>query len=79
MAEYWISKAIKQKSGLREQLHMKTGETIKPEVLEKIKAQPIGTHVVSHGKSVPVTKKLKKRATLAMTLKKLQRKKRYVK
>jgi hypothetical protein len=44
------------------------------ETLQKIKSQELHSHVISHGKSVPVTKCLKKRATLAMTLKKLQKK-----
>jgi hypothetical protein len=55
---------------------MPKGEPIKMETLEKIKKQDIGSHVQSHGKSVPVTKCLKKRSTLAMTLKKLQKKQR---
>lgn len=76
MVEYWIPKAIKSKSSLRKQLYIPKGQTISETTLEKIKEQPKGTHVQSHGHKVPVTSKLKKRATLAMTLKRLQKKQR---
>jgi hypothetical protein len=72
----WIPKAIKQKSSLRKQLHVPEGEPINTETLEKIKRQEKGSHISSHGKTVPVTKMLKKRATLALTLKNLQKKQR---
>lgn len=56
----------------------KISDTLK-EICRKIddlqqKKQPKGTSVQSHGHKVPVTTKLKKRATLAMTLKRLQKK-----
>jgi hypothetical protein len=78
MAEYWIPKAIKSKSSLRRQLHVKTGENINPVVLEKIREQDVGTHVQTKGYKVPVTRKLKKRAVLALTLRKLQKKPRKI-
>jgi hypothetical protein len=68
----WIPTAIKSKSALKKELHIPEGETINPKVLEEIKRKETGAHVTSKGKSVKVTKLLKKRATLALTLKKLQ-------
>jgi hypothetical protein len=76
MPKVWIPSAVKSKSALRKQLHMPEGEPINMGTLQKIKQQKLHSHVQSHGKSVPVTKCLKKRATLAMTLKKLQKKQR---
>jgi hypothetical protein len=70
--EVWIPKAIKSKSALKKQLHIPDGETISMTTLEEIKRKEPGTHIRSKGKQVKVTKCLKKRATLAMTLKKLQ-------
>jgi len=72
----WIPYAVKSKSALRKQLHVPVGQTISMGTLQEIKNKETGSHVQSHGKSVPVTKSLKKRATLAMTLKKLQKKQR---
>jgi hypothetical protein len=74
MAEYWIQKAIKGKSSLRKQLHTPEGQKIPDSILQQIKSKPKGSHVQSHGHSIPVTPKLKKRATLAVTLRKLQKK-----
>lgn len=74
MTEYWIQKAIKGKSSLRKQLHTPEGQKIPDSILQQIKQKPKGSHVISHGKSITVTTKLKKRATLAMTLRKLQKK-----
>jgi hypothetical protein len=68
----WIPSAIKSKSNLKKTLHIPQGETINPKLLEDIKRKQTGEHVISKGKSVKVTKCLKKRATLALTLKKLQ-------
>ena len=76
MKKYWIDEAVKRKSSLRDQLHIPKEKTIPQETLERIKHQEKGTRIKSFGKSVPVTAKLKKRATLAMTLKKLQKKER---
>lgn len=70
----WIPYAVKSKSALRSRLHVPVSEPIRMETLQKIKNQEVGSHVSSYGKSVPVTKALKKKATLAMTLKKLQKK-----
>jgi hypothetical protein len=70
--EIWIPQAIKSKSALKKQLHIPEGETINPATLEEIKRKEPGTHIRSKGKQVKVTRCLKKRATLALTLKKLQ-------
>jgi hypothetical protein len=72
MGEVWIPKAIKSKSALKKQLHIPEGETIPYNTLEDIKRKEPGTHIRSKGKQVKVTKRLKKSATLALTLKKLQ-------
>lgn len=74
MSEIWIPKAVKRKSALRKQLHMPEGQPISVGTLQQIKDKEKGEHVYSHGKSIIVTRQLKKRATLAMTLKKMQKK-----
>lgn len=55
----WIKKAIKKPGALRESLHVKKGEKIPEKKLEK----------AEHSKNP----KLKKRAVLAKTLKKLRK------
>ena len=74
MVDYWIPKAIKSKSSLRKQLHVPEGQKIDESVLHKIREQKKGTHVRSHGHTVTITTKLKKRAVLALTLKKMRKK-----
>lgn len=60
MAEKWIQKAIKKPGALRESLHVKKGEKIPANKLKK----------AEHSKNP----KLRKRAILAETLKKMHRK-----
>lgn len=63
MANNWIQGAIKEKGSLRKTLKAKKGEKIPAEKLEK----------AAEGEGV--SKKTKKRAQLAMTLRKLSKKK----
>lgn len=72
--KYWIPEAIKTKSSLRKKLNVPVGKKIDMSVLEKIKKQPIGTHVSYRGKTHTITRKLKKRAVLAHTLRQMQKK-----
>jgi hypothetical protein len=60
MAEKWIQKAIQHKGALRKALHVKEGEKIPSGKLKK----------AEHSKNP----KLKKRAVLAETLKKMHKK-----
>ena len=76
MKQYWIDDAIKRKSGLRQELHVPKDKVIPNQTLEQIKNREQGERITSFGKKVTITKKLKKRATLAMTLKNLQKKER---
>ena len=72
----WIPQAIHSKSELRKSLHVPTGQAIPEHTLNEIKRKQPGEHVMSHGKSVAITPKLKKRATLAKTLRDMQKKQR---
>ena len=69
----WIDKAIKRKSSFREQLHVPKGRNIPEGVINDIKDKPIGSKVTYRNKQFTVTQKLKKRAVLASTLKKFQK------
>jgi len=76
----WIRHSIKKKGGLSRQLGIPEKENIPVTLLKKIKAAPVGSTVSNPTKTgkrkIKVTKKLKKRATLALTLKRLGLKKR---
>jgi hypothetical protein len=74
MPGLWIQKAIKRKSSLRKSLHIPEGQKIPEGTLKQIKEKQVGSHIQSHGRSVPVTRTLKKRGTLATTLRRLQKK-----
>jgi hypothetical protein len=71
----WIQSAIKEPGALRRQLGIKEGETIPARVLEKIQSAETGETISVDGKRVKVTTKLKRRAALAKTLKKLSKRK----
>jgi hypothetical protein len=71
----WIQKAIKEPGALRGQLGIKEGQTIPARVLERIQSAETGETVSADGKRVRVTTKLKRRAALAKTLKRLSKKK----
>ena len=75
----WIHHSIKKKGGLSRQLGIPEKDNIPVTLLRKVKTAPIGSTVSNPTKTgrrkIKVTKKLKKRATLALTLKRLRRKK----
>ncbi|MCD6148585.1 hypothetical protein J7J18_04390 [bacterium] len=74
----WIQEAVKKKGALSRQLGIPEDDTIPVTLLRKIAKTPIGrtiTNPTSKGKKrIKVTRLLKKRAVLALTLKKLKRK-----
>jgi hypothetical protein len=72
MARYWIQEAIKKPGALREQLGYKKGEKIPTWVLEEIAKKEIGEFAKVDG-IVKVTPLLKKRAVLALTLRRLRK------
>ena len=69
----WIRKAIKRPGALSKQLDIPEEKNIPVTLLKKIKAAKVGDTVKNPTKTgrrrVKVTRKLKKRATLAFTLK----------
>ncbi len=75
----WIRKAVKKKGGLSRQLNIPEKENIPVSLLKKIRNAKIGTTITNPTKTgkkkIKVTRKLKRRAVLALTLKKLGRKK----
>jgi len=75
----WIQKAIKKPGALSKQLGIPEEEDIPVSLLKKIKNAEIGeviTNPTKKGKKkIKVTRKLKKRAVLALTLKKLSKRK----
>lgn len=74
----WIQKANIKEGSLSRQLGIPERENIPKELLIKIKNAKTGTHIENPTKkghkTIPVTKKLKKRANLALTLKELAKK-----
>jgi len=67
----WIAGAIKKKGALRAQLGIKEGETIPPSILQRIVKAETGTSISFRGKSIKVTTQLKRRALLAIKLRKM--------
>jgi len=76
----WIRKSIKRRGGLSRQLGIREKDNIPVSLLQKIKRAPPGTTITNPTKTgkkrIRVTKKMKRRANLALTLKRLQKKKR---
>jgi len=70
---YFIQKAIKKKGSLSHQLGIPVKKSIPVPLLRYINSSPVGSHLNVHGKSVPVTRLLKRRSNLALTLKRLRR------
>lgn len=67
----WIRGAIKRKGALRAQLGIKEGETIPVFILNRIVKAETGTSVAFKGKSIKVTTQLKRRALLALKLRRM--------
>ena len=76
----WIRRSVKKKGGLSRQLGIPEKDNIPVTLLKKIKAAPIGSTVSNPTKTgkrrIKVTRKMKQRATLALTLKRFSRKRR---
>ena len=76
---YWIQHAVKRPRALSRQLGIPIKDNIPKTLLEKIAKTPIGKTIrnpTRKGKRrIKVTRKLKKRAVLALTLKRLARRK----
>jgi len=73
----WIHKAVKKRGALSRQLNIPIEKDIPKTLLRKIKATETGETIRNPTKTgkrrIKVTKLLKKRATLALTLKELPR------
>jgi len=78
--KYWIQEAIKKEGALSRQLGIPVRDNIPKTLLEKIAKTPIGKTIRNPTKKgkrrIKVTRKLKKRAVLALTLKRLAEKRR---
>jgi len=76
----WIQKARIKKGALSRQLGIPERENIPNKLLYKIKKTPVGKTIRNPTKKgkrrIKITKKLKKRAVLALTLKKISRRRR---
>ena len=76
---YWIQRAIKRPGALSKQLGIPIKDNIPKTLLEKIAKTPIGKTIRNPTKKgkrrIKVTRKLKRRAVLALTLKRLARRK----
>ena len=76
---YWIQHAVKRPGALSRQLCIPVRDNIPKTLLEKIAKTPIGKTIKNPTKKgkrrIKVTRKLKKRAVLALTLKRLAEKK----
>ena len=74
----WIAKAKIKKGALSKQLGIPEKKNIPKTLLLKIKGAKTGTTIknptAKGKKNIPVTPKLKKRANLALTLKKISKK-----
>ena len=68
---YWIQKAIKHKGALRKQLGVKEGEVIPVSLLQKIINTETGKTIKYKGKTIRVTTQLKRRALLALRLRRM--------
>ena len=73
--KYWIQEAEKNEGALSRQLGIPIRKNIPVTLLRKIKKAKIGTKIRTPAGVKRVTRLLKKRAVLALTLKKLSRKK----
>ena len=78
--KFWIQKAIKKPGALSRQLGIPVKKNIPKTLLEKIKSTKIGTKIRNPTKTgkrvITVTRLLKRRATLALTLRRLRKKRR---
>jgi len=76
----WIRRAVKKKGGLSRQLGIPEKKNIPTTLLKKIKNAKVGTTITNPTKTgkrrIKVTHLLKKRAVLALTLRKFRKKKR---
>ena len=76
---YWIQRAVKRPGALSRQLGIPIKDNIPKTLLEKIAKTPIGKTIRNPTKKgkrrIKVTRKLKRRAVLALTLKRLAEKK----
>ena len=74
---YWIQSAIKKKGALSRQLGIPIQKNIPFTLLEKIRHAKIGSTITNPTKTgkrrIKVTRLLKKRAVLALTLKRLRK------
>ena len=74
---YWIQSAIKKKGALSRQLGIPIEKNIPISLLEKIRNAKIGSTITNPTKTgkrrIKVTRLLKKRAVLALTLKRLRK------
>jgi len=68
---YWIQKAITKKGALRKQLGIKEGEKIPVDILQKIINTETGKTVTFRGRTIRVTTTLKRRAILALRLRRM--------
>jgi len=74
---YWIQSAIKKKGALSRQLGIPIQKNIPFTLLEKIRRAKIGSTITNPTKTgkrkIKVTRLLKRRAVLALTLKRLRK------
>ena len=74
---YWIQSAIKKKGALSRQLGIPIKKNIPISLLERIRNAKIGSTITNPTKTgkrrIKVTRLLKKRAVLALTLKRLRK------
>jgi len=74
---YWIQSAIKKKGALSRELGIPIEKNIPISLLEKIRNAKIGSTITNPTKTgkrrIKVTRLLKKRAVLALTLKRLRK------
>lgn len=76
----WIRHSIKKKGGLSRQLGIPEKENIPVTLLKRVKQAKTGTTITNPTKTgkkkIRVTKKMKKRAILALTLKRFKKRRR---
>lgn len=72
----WIHRAINRPGALRRQLRIPTDRPIPTELLRRIHDAQVGDTVRVHGRQIRVTHLLKRRATLALTLRRFRGKSR---
>jgi hypothetical protein len=74
---FWIQAAVRRKGALSKQLGIPEEKNIPVTLLERIRKAKIGTTIKNPTKTgkrtIKVTNKLKRRAVLALTLKRLRR------